>query len=287
MHAVISDSDAARDLRFSAASMTPWSAVIIHIVPFTLSQAAAALPFRHTRLIWSAVVVGCFAPDFEYFLRLAPKGGFGHTLLGMFVLDLPVALLVVWLFHRFAKEPLYVWLPDGVRQRVELGPNTLPLRSPSKTCARFCFHPCWSGDSCCLGFIYSSLFVALRSLSTPRSNASISSLRSRAVLQSVPTRQHCAWRCRARDLVRAMVSSRGSGPFANRRAISKIWSNDAHMSFGHRDLCGRNPRIRRYGQPGGDTQAREPACRGGYHYDHRLLAGGRGLWHHPQLANES
>jgi hypothetical protein len=42
-------------------------------MPFTLSHAAAALLFRRTRLVLSAVVVGCCAPDFVYFLE------FGRT----------------------------------------------------------------------------------------------------------------------------------------------------------------------------------------------------------------
>jgi hypothetical protein len=96
-------------------------------MPFTLAHAAAALPFRRTKLIASAVVVGCFAPDFEYFIRLAPRGGFGHTLPGLFVFDLPLGLAVYWLFHRYAKEPLWTCLPEDARQRVKLGPSTSPF----------------------------------------------------------------------------------------------------------------------------------------------------------------
>lgn len=101
-------------------------------MPFTISHAAAALPFRHTRLIPSAVVVGCFAPDFEYFIRLAPRGAFGHTLPGMIVLDLPLGLAVLWLFHRYAKEPLWAWLPTASRQRVKLGPSPFAVRSAAR-----------------------------------------------------------------------------------------------------------------------------------------------------------
>jgi hypothetical protein len=95
-------------------------------MPFTPAHAAAALPFQRTRLIPSALVIGCFSPDFEYFLRLAPKGGFGHTLAGLFLFDLPVSLLVLWLFHAYAKEPLLTWLPTGVRQRL---PSSTALSS--------------------------------------------------------------------------------------------------------------------------------------------------------------
>jgi hypothetical protein len=35
-------------------------------VPFTLAHGAAALPFRRFHLVFSALLVGTFAPDFEY-----------------------------------------------------------------------------------------------------------------------------------------------------------------------------------------------------------------------------
>ncbi len=88
-------------------------------VPFTLSHAAAALPFRRWRLVTSALVVGTFAPDFEYFLRLTPEDRFGHTLRGAFILTLPVGLAVLWLFHRFVKAPVARLLPESVERRVQ------------------------------------------------------------------------------------------------------------------------------------------------------------------------
>ena len=87
-------------------------------VPFTLAHGAAALPFRRLRLVSSGLLVGTFAPDFEYFLRLAPDHGFGHTLVGTFVLTLPLALLVLWLFHAFVKLPLAGLLPDAIQRRL-------------------------------------------------------------------------------------------------------------------------------------------------------------------------
>jgi hypothetical protein len=87
-------------------------------VPFTLAHGAAALPFRRFHLVFSGVLVGTFAPDFEYFLRLSPDDGFGHTLLGTFVLTLPLALLVLWLFHAFVKLPTTRLLPDAIQRRL-------------------------------------------------------------------------------------------------------------------------------------------------------------------------
>jgi membrane-bound metal-dependent hydrolase YbcI (DUF457 family) len=87
-------------------------------MPFTPAHSAAALPFRRSRFVLSALVIGTMAPDFEYFLRLAPDAGFGHTLLGTFVLTLPVALLVLWVFHTFVKTPAIMLLPDGIQRRL-------------------------------------------------------------------------------------------------------------------------------------------------------------------------
>lgn len=98
-------------------------------MPFTLSHAAAALPFRGTRLDMSAVVAGCFAPDFEYFFRFGPKGSLGHSLPGLFLVDLPVAFVLLWLYHRFVKEPMAAALPQSARRRLQLGPRSLSIRS--------------------------------------------------------------------------------------------------------------------------------------------------------------
>jgi hypothetical protein len=87
-------------------------------VPFTLSHAAAAWPFRRTRLILSALIAGTFAPDIEYYIRLAPGGGWGHRLGGAFGLSLPLGLIFLWLFHRFVKTPAVALMPDAIERRL-------------------------------------------------------------------------------------------------------------------------------------------------------------------------
>jgi hypothetical protein len=101
-------------------------------MPFTLSHAAAALPFRRTRLVMSALVVGCCAPDFVYFLEVGSHSGFGHTLAGLLALDLPFGLAVLWLFHQYAKQPLAALLPDRARRRLDLAPRTFTIGSFSQ-----------------------------------------------------------------------------------------------------------------------------------------------------------
>lgn len=80
----------------------------------------------------SALVIGCFAPDFEYFIPFAHHGSFGHSLPGVFVLDLPLSLIVLWLFHCYAKEPLASCLPANARARLQLGPRSVPINSLSR-----------------------------------------------------------------------------------------------------------------------------------------------------------
>ena len=101
-------------------------------VPFTLSHAAAALPFRRCRLGTSALVIGTFAPDFEYFLHLTPEDRFGHTLRGTFVLTLPLALAVLWLFHRFVKATVARLLPESIERRLQPNLGNFRFGGPAR-----------------------------------------------------------------------------------------------------------------------------------------------------------
>src|ERR1700693_6652351 len=87
-------------------------------MPFTLSHAAAVLPLRRLNLVWSAFVIGSFAPDFEYFLRLSPESRYGHGFPGVFVFTLPTALVIFWTFHVVAKRPVVELLPTGIHRRL-------------------------------------------------------------------------------------------------------------------------------------------------------------------------
>jgi hypothetical protein len=99
-------------------------------MPFTLSHAAAAIPFRRTRLIMSAIVMGCFVPDFPHFLLLSHHVSFSHTIVGMFVLDLPLAVVALWLFHAFMKQPMLMFIPSGVRRRLTTSVDTFAFWPP-------------------------------------------------------------------------------------------------------------------------------------------------------------
>ncbi len=80
----------------------------------------------------SALVAGCFAPDFAYFMFLKPHGLIGHTLPGMFLVDLPLSLVALWLFYAYVKQPLSLLLPKGIRRRLKPEENGFSFRPPAR-----------------------------------------------------------------------------------------------------------------------------------------------------------
>lgn len=86
-------------------------------MPFTFSHPAAVLPFSKTRrLSFAALVAGSVAPDFEYFIHM--KSTYSHTLWGILWLDIPMAILVAFLFFNIAKDSLIDNLPSVFRNRL-------------------------------------------------------------------------------------------------------------------------------------------------------------------------
>jgi len=79
-----------------------------------------------------ALLTGCFAPDFAYFMFISPRGFIGHTLLGAFIFDLPVSLLVLWLFYAYVKQPLSMLLPKGIRMRLKRGNRGFSFWPPAR-----------------------------------------------------------------------------------------------------------------------------------------------------------
>jgi hypothetical protein len=83
-------------------------------MPFTFSHPAIVMPFikiRHKAISMSGLVVGSLTPDFEYMIRMKLGGRYGHSIEGMFLLDLPIAFLAAIIFHQLVKKPLIDSLP--------------------------------------------------------------------------------------------------------------------------------------------------------------------------------
>ena len=87
-------------------------------MPFTLSHPALVLPFRNKGFVFSALVIGSMAPDFNYYIPFTPDKGFTHSIPGILLFCIPISLIVLLLFHKFLKDPLISLLPENHRQRL-------------------------------------------------------------------------------------------------------------------------------------------------------------------------
>ena len=92
-------------------------------MPFTIAHAAAALPFRRLKLVWSAFVIGSMAPDFPYVVGNLKYRALGHYYPGVVLFTLPASFIALWFFQLGIKQPVARLLPIGIQQRLagELG----------------------------------------------------------------------------------------------------------------------------------------------------------------------
>ncbi len=89
-------------------------------MPFTLAHPAIILPLRKGFGRWfsfTGLVIGSMSPDFEYFLRTYIKSTYSHTGWGLILFNLPVALLMAYIFHNIVRNPFIAHLPTPLRAR--------------------------------------------------------------------------------------------------------------------------------------------------------------------------
>ncbi len=90
------------------------------IMPFTPAHPAIVLPFvriKPERVSATALVIGSIAPDFEYFFKMSVNSQHSHTLLGILYFDIPVTILLAFLFHAVVKRNLFANLPAFLQYR--------------------------------------------------------------------------------------------------------------------------------------------------------------------------
>lgn len=94
-------------------------------MPFTFSHTVAAFLFKPwlNKLSLTGVVLGCMAPDFEYFLRMRMQGEFGHHIAGIFLFNLPVSILVALVFHQVIRDEMIGHSPWFLKKRVLIFQN--------------------------------------------------------------------------------------------------------------------------------------------------------------------
>jgi hypothetical protein len=99
-------------------------------MPFTISHAAAAILLNRRGLVISALVIGSMVPDLAYFVHLE---GFnrelGHSIRGLFTFCLPVGLVILLVFHKLVKRPLFGLLPPSHQQRLLPYLQDFPFKS--------------------------------------------------------------------------------------------------------------------------------------------------------------
>lgn len=83
-------------------------------MPFTLSHPAAVIFFKNKYFNLMGLILGSMAPDFIYFLLFSPSSGIGHTLSGFIILNLPLCLILNYLFYTYIQEIFILTLPNFI-----------------------------------------------------------------------------------------------------------------------------------------------------------------------------
>lgn len=90
-------------------------------MPFTAAHPAIVLPLAWLPPRWISItglVIGSMTPDFEYFFRMKLESEYSHTLLGLLWLNLPVSLLLAFLYHQWVRDPMISSLPNFFQRRL-------------------------------------------------------------------------------------------------------------------------------------------------------------------------
>ncbi|NLR64297.1 DUF4184 family protein [Chitinophaga varians] len=90
-------------------------------MPFTISHIAIVLPFtcrQRPFLSLTGLMIGAMVPDFFYFVLFDPYFDDGHQWWGIFLYDIPLALLLAFLYHELAKPALIRYLPAWAAARL-------------------------------------------------------------------------------------------------------------------------------------------------------------------------
>ena len=107
---------------------------------FTFAHPVIILPLKNKYLSkyfsLTALVVGSIFPDFEYFIRMTLRTVYSHTILGVFLFNLPLGLLFCFIFHNIIRNELFVNLPYFLRLRLsvytEFNWNSYFIKNPIK-----------------------------------------------------------------------------------------------------------------------------------------------------------
>jgi uncharacterized protein YfeS len=89
-------------------------------MPFTFSHPAIVLPAKLLpRKLYSmtGLIIGSMTPDFEYFIRMNVRSIYSHTFWGVFYFDLPLSIILTFIFHNIVRNELINNLPTSLQKR--------------------------------------------------------------------------------------------------------------------------------------------------------------------------
>jgi hypothetical protein len=89
-------------------------------MPLTFSHPAIVLPLNYLPKRWvslTGLIVGSVTPDFEYFARMKVMSIYSHTWIGLLWFDLPVGLLLCFVYHDVVRLPFIHHLPHFLNKR--------------------------------------------------------------------------------------------------------------------------------------------------------------------------
>ncbi len=89
-------------------------------MPFTLSHIALVLPLKNSKILsFTGLVAGSVVPDFEFYFQLKEGTQIAHTIHGIFLFNLPLALVLTFIFHLLLRDLLIINLPGSLRSKYE------------------------------------------------------------------------------------------------------------------------------------------------------------------------
>jgi len=71
----------------------------------------------------TGLVIGSMAPDFEYFIRMKDSSVYSHTWAGLFYFDIPLTIILAFLFHSLVRNDLIDNLPGFLNRRLQFVVN--------------------------------------------------------------------------------------------------------------------------------------------------------------------
>lgn len=101
-------------------------------MPFTVSHVAVVWPLRKLRVLqripWSSFAIGAMAPDAFYFVGLAHLGWLTHSVTGLWLVNLPLAVLLTLLWLLIVRPAVVDLSPWWLRQRWQASTEALQAR---------------------------------------------------------------------------------------------------------------------------------------------------------------